>query len=812
MLAALIITHPVTLTLACIGLSALAVAWRRPAHRTRALASVALVAAVAGLLTLLRLHGPLAGLAAAVAFAVTLFAYRREPLSRARRAALVVARLVTLALLLLFLARPAWERVIVTWDRPVLAVLLDHSASMGIADRPGVGGQAPTRAALVNAALTRAAADIQRLTDRYDVRLNAVGGGTNPLARWEIVPAAPVTALARALRDVRELRSARGHLPAAVLLVSDGAENAADAATVGEAAEELARQRTPLLAVGAGPEPGQATAVKIEPLAVPPRLGAHDLLRLTVGIHAQGCGGQTLTLDLLWDDELTASRALNVERREQYVEAAFELQPPAPGVHRLSARVTLPPALGGLEYIASAVVDVVADRVRVLYLERTPRAESAFIARAWRGDASLEVTRPVLLAPSPTGTAQMAELLTGYDVIVLGHVGPILPPDALHALVQAVTERGVGLLLAGGHELLTGANYVRSVLADVSPVQLVERTLEPPEAARFLPTAAGQTHPLLLGLAADACGSDMDEPTIWSRLPPLSGIVPAGPPKPAAAVLAADESGRPLLVAQEVGRGRCVVAAWESSWPWALASDEGHAVHTQLWRRMVLWLANRRPRAWVLTDRPQYALAGIAGGGQTIRIRAGVSGIDLALAGLTADTLQATLKLEPAGPSPQFPQPVTIPLERTTATWIARLPDAAGRLPDLSPGTYTVEFFARVLPSATDTQPSSARAPLELAARTQFSIVAQDVELQPPTADLGLLKAAAERTADCGGRYASLDELPALITDLAGTDRRLRIMSPVRYDIVDRDPWGLLVWLLLALGIEWTLRKRGGLA
>jgi hypothetical protein len=798
----LVISQPAgpALALVLAGLLAALVQRRRAnAHRSflRSLLMIATLAAVAWLLVSLgspAAHAALILLAVLCGGWLTWSLYRAERVGGARRVVLVSLRVVVWLVLLALLSRPAWERVVRTWDKPVLAVLLDQSESMGMAD---ASPAAATRAVRVNAILQQAGALQDRLTERYDVHLLDVGTQAEPATRWRIMPRAPITALAAALRTAGELRSTRGQPPAAVLIISDGAENAGSAAELRAAAERLAQQRTRLLAVGAGPTPGQAPLVQLDPLVLPARVGLRDRLHVPASGRLQGCAGHALPIELLWDETVTQTDTLPADRGTGRFERGLDTMPPAPGAHRLTVRVRLPQGLGGHTFATSTVVDVVGEQIRVLWIEQGLHQESAFAIRAIRRDPRLQVTRLLWYEPDPPADAlqRIRGTLGEHDVIVLGRVGPHLPEDLLAAMVATAAERGAGLLLCGGRDLLNRRDYVASPLRDASPLDLSDAHFGLPGPQRFAPTVAGRQHPLFAGDAGD----------VWDNLPALGGVADVGSPKPAAAILATNDAGTPLLAAQEVGRGRCVTAAWEATWPWALASDAGAAVHTRLWQQLVTWLANRRPQAWVITERPTYAEAALASGQTVIRVRAGITGLDETPPSGSARAANATLTVRQVagyGGGETFP----ITLAADGAAWTASLPGPVGDMPPLSPGTYELTFRASVRTRAGDREGS------DLDARTQFSVVAASLEHQPPTADLGLLKSAAERTASVGGRFAEVEKLPELLAELAARDDRQRIATTVRRDLVDEDPWGLLAWLSAALAVEWSIRKRSGLA
>ena len=831
----LIITRPaglaVALVVAWVAAASIRAATQRAATGRVALTQAAMVrsviysaaaAIIAVLLTLIGgpvAHGLLALAAAGAGIWLTVELYRRERVGRARRAVLVMLRSAAWLLLLALVGGLAWERVIMTWEKPILVVLLDHSRSMAIVDPPADDQPERSRAALVQAAVDDSETLIERLGELNDVRLYGFGTQLEPVERWGSVPVAPVTRLADALQTAGELRTGRGRPAAAIVVISDGAENVADATALRQVAADLADQRTAIYGVGVGPEPGRTPLVELDPLVLPPRIGVRDHLEMTVRGRVQGCVGHTLPVDVFWDDQPAAADEATIGYAIQHLDVAFDLLPPGPGVHRVAARVRLPDSLGGHQFFTSGVVDVVADEIRVAYVERVPSNESKFIVRAWDEDERFAVARVYLsgIEAGAGGAQRILESLAGQDVIVLGRVGSQLAHAVLQSLADAVVEHGAGLLISGGRGVLSNRNYVDSPLATVSPVQLVDSQSGLTGQLRFVPTDAGLRHPVLehasRAQASKQPETAMNERAAWLALPPFGSAAQLGPPKPVAEVLGADGAGRPLLVAQEVGRGRCLAAAWESTWPWVLASDDGRQMHDRLWRQAVIWLANRRPRAWVSVDRPQYVLAALAGGQQQIHIHAGISGLDDQTAATGLDGLRVSLRLKQVGaPQPtSAPQPLSV--EHTERGWTAMLPSPRGESTALAAGGYELEFFVRTERQDADAAASPPGGPVsEYTARTRFDVVAEDIELRLPTANLALLRSTAEQTASCGGRYGDLTHLSAILSEFTAHDQRQRIMTPIRYDLIERDPWGLLAWLLILLGCEWAIRKRGGLS
>lgn len=720
-------------------------------------------------------------------------------------------RFAAWVLLLALLARPTLERQVVTWRKPLLAVLLDQSDSMAIVDPAEVTGR--SRAQRVNAELRAVESDIKRLDTLYDVRRAGVGGQLAPRESWQIAPKHATTNLAGALQAAAAWRTERGQPPHAVLLVTDGGENHADRAAVLAGAAALAEQGTALVAIGAGPVPGEVPLVELTPLNVPPRIGPHEALPVNVSGWIEGVAGRRVRIDVLWNKTIAETTHEEVRTNRQAFAELVRLTPPGVGMHRLTARVALPPDLGGHSFTTSTLVEVVADRLRVRLVSQGLRTEGAFIARALAADPSIDLSRDVDFDPPPPLAQPSREpLWLGADVVLLGPLRQRLPAEAAQALAEAVAERGLGLALIGGADLAQRA--ARELpLANLSP------TLPSPERGRHTspqriqPTAAGRRHPVLRAALKAAMPSESGEENLWQALPGLPIPVALGAPKPAAVPLLMDGESRPVLVVQEIGLGRCVLASWESTWPWALVSRPGHEFHGEFWRNLVRWLANRRPQAWVATERAEYPLAPLKTGQVVVHVRAGVTGLTADQAA-AVEPWQPQLTLRNVARNGEFP--ASAPATDAVAEWpILLTPTADGWQTDLAAGTsgwipaageYELELVVKG-PVGEDIG-----IPQTLRARTRFPVSVDDLERRPPTADLGLVRAAAQRTAAAGGQYVELAELGSAVRALVAADRRERVETRETQDLIRSHPWWWLGLLTAALGLEWLLRKRHGLS
>jgi hypothetical protein len=149
--------------------------------------------------------------------------YRRSSLRGWRKLAAMACKLAALALLALCLLDPLWTKQQPKKGENEIVVLVDTSASLDTAEKPGE----PTRATQVSAALNSGDADaawLKALGEDFRLRLMNAGAQTQSVPHFRALKFDG--ARSDLCRTLMSLRNGGSNL-AAVLLVSDG--NATDA-------------------------------------------------------------------------------------------------------------------------------------------------------------------------------------------------------------------------------------------------------------------------------------------------------------------------------------------------------------------------------------------------------------------------------------------------------------------------------------------------------------------------------------------------------------------------------------------------------
>lgn len=520
------------------------------------------------------------------------------PRMRSWRAGIVwLLQFALAALLLLLLWQPAITVSELKPQQNVIAVLVDDSRSMAIADS-GSTREADAVKALQNGVI----ADLQK---KFQTRIYSFDTHISLLSDLaQLHPNAPATHIGDSLQ---QLASETSDLPVgAVLLLSDGADNSGgiDRATIAA----LRSRRIPVHTVGFGAE-RMNHDVEIDDATLAPRALANSRMAATITFHQDGFSGQKATLSVRDGDKLLASRDVTLEGGGKSQSETMLLNAGEAGAKALTFSITpLPGETNTANNSVTRLVDVLSDKRRILYVEGEPRWEYKFIRRAEDSDPIVEIASMLRTTENKIyrqGIENPQELADGfpadakdlfqYQGLIIGSVeAGYFTPAQQDLIRQFVDRRGGGLLLLAGRFALADGGWAGSTLADLLPVALPDhnKTFHREPATVEL-TAAGKDS-LICRLT-----DDPDENAErWKKLPYLMDYQEAGTPKPGAVVLAdLKANGRelPLLITQHYGLGRSAVMATSGTWRWQMSLPAGDPTHAMFWQQLLRWLVADTP-------------------------------------------------------------------------------------------------------------------------------------------------------------------------------------------------------------------------
>jgi uncharacterized membrane protein len=718
--------------------------------------------------------------AAAIVFAWLAYARVAAPMSTTQRALLVTLRALALLLLVVFLLRPV--RFVPTEGArdSVVAVLVDTSRSMRLADE---GGPRIDRA-------RRLATELQtRLASQFQIDVLGFG---ETLARSE---PAQLTADARR-SDLTGALSAladryRGRQLAGIVVVSDGGDTSP---------QDVAHTRfdVPVFTVGVGSR--SLRDREVVNLTAGEPLVSGSSVDLSVSIATSGLGTTPIELRLSENGRPREARRVVPDADRATLHEVFAVSPALD--QETVYTVTIPNDAGELvaeNNTRSVLVPPQGRRRRVLLVEGAPGFEHTFLKRALGRDAAIEVDSVVRKGHDEQGrdtffiqaaSSRAEALATGYprsraelfnyDAVFFGNIeGDFFSRDQLEMTAAFVATRGGGLLVFGARSF-ERAGLAGTPLEEVLPIDLTDRRqtvartvgVAKPAANALALTVDGAAHPATrLGTTAE------ESRKRWAQLPALASVAVAGGPRPGAQVLAVTggESGtRPLLVAQRYGNGRSMVFAGEAAWRWRMMLPSSNNSYELVWRQLARWVA----------------------GGATTRIEIPPSAV--ALPGTTENirVLVRDAEFKPVA-NAEVSVRVTAPggMERSLSAALSDPGEgryvAAVRFDQ--PGVYKVTADVK---RGSEALGSVSRPML---------VGGVDIELAEPVLNEAVLRRVAEAS---GGKYLEAADADALARAIGEHEIGER---PTEM----RDIWHTgysLAAIVLLLGSEWLLRRRVGLA
>lgn len=728
---------------------------------------------------------------ALVAIGVTTWTYARHSgaLTRSTRISLSILRAVSIAVVVLALARPVLVISTSIVQRNVVAIVVDDSRSMAVRDTDeGTRGDVVARlAGGPDSALLKA------LAERYQLRVFRLSGGGRLADASTIRYDGTRTRLASSLLRIED--DLAGVPTAGVVLLSDGADNAGatgDEESMADQLLSLRARQIPVYTVGIGRERFEKD-LEVARVEAPRTLLRDASLLVQVVLVQRGYGGARVPVVVEDSGRIVGTATAVLPRDGEAVSVSIRVPATEVGARRLEVKVPLQAGELIAENNSRTTMVVVRDRrEKILYMEGEPRFELKFLRRAVEADGNVQLVTLLRSAKDKflrigvddslelaAGFPRTREELFAYRAVVLGSVeAAFFTAEQLRMLGDFVSERGGGLMVLGGRDALGEGGYGGTAVSDALPLELqgVVGERAPLMTVRATPTAAGRAHPALQLSASDSLSRAR-----WATLPPLTAVNRLGRSKPGATVLleGVGEDGvttRPLLAYQRYGRGKAIVFGAQDSWLWQMEASipVDDQTHETFWRQMLRWLVSDAP------DRVETLVAEESGPGEGITLRAAVS--DSAFLRANGATVQGTVTT-PDGVT----QPVTLEwsVERDGEYRTTYVPDGTGvhevRLRSVM-GRDTVQGepgYVRVAPSTSE----------------YFG-----AELRP-----ALLRQVAEET---GGRYYPAARALDVAEDM--------VYSPSGATVVERqDLWDmpvLLGLLLAALGAEWTLRRRRGVA
>jgi hypothetical protein len=687
------------------------------------------------------------------------------------------------ALVLLLLWQPAITVAALSSQQNIIAVVVDDSRSMAIADSGGKTREAAALAALRDGVLSG-------LQKRFQTRIYRLGSGVTRVDGLDGI--GPTEAATHIGDGLKQLAMETSDLPiGAVLLLSDGSQNAAGMGDSGigvDALQALRNRRLPVHTIGFGNTENKQD-VEIENVSVAASSVANARLAATISLTQHGYAGRKAIVTVRDGDKTLVAREVTLAANGAIQTEPLFFSAGAAGAKNLLFGIEPLAGEGNLKNNAMTRPVLVSDaKRRILYVEGEPRWEFKFIRRAEDSDPTVQLVSMLRTSENKIyrqGISDPGELaggfpvrpedLFGYAGIIIGSVdADYFTPLQQELLREYVDRRGGGVLFLGGRSALSDGGWGASSMNDLLPTFLPKgRNSFHRNAATVQLTAEGIDSPITRLLDDPAKNAER-----WKKLTYLADYQDAGSPKPGATVLAEMNVGRrklPLLITQNYGHGRTAIMATGGAWRWQMSEALGDPSHDLFWQQLLRWLVADSPGS-VTASMPARAL------------------MDEGRVQLTAQVRDR--QFQPAGDA------------HVTAHIVG--PEGVNALLDLAPsqetpGLYHTEWTAEKQGAYLAEVTAEAAGKSQELGRDVLTFHREDgtAENFHTEQNRPLLERLASQT---GGRYWEPSELKNLPRDISYSEAGISVRTT-------NELWSMPIVFMLLLGLpiaEWLLRRKWG--
>jgi hypothetical protein len=579
------------------------------------------------------------GLTVLAALLAGLF-YMLEPrrLGLLRRSLLIVTRTSVVGLLCFLVFRPVQCAAVFKGSRPRgVVVLLDNSQSMNqhdrrlsAADRARVAiarGQLPLRTDLndpklntkvqessdnpARIDLVRAvlASEDLKLLDRLKAhgplkvylfgshvrRLEEEKGKIDAALVEQLKADEPETALSDAVAEV--LLKGDGDLPAALVVVTDGNDNASKLA-LASAAKECARLGVPLHIYGVGSS--EAGTLQWREVNAPDVLFAEDTASVPVRWRSLGIKQGTVEIVLTMNGKEVARKEVPAAEGDDLRETVTFI-PDKKLFREERQELTATIRLKGSDVYNDEIkkqVRLIDRKVKVLVVENTPRWEFKYLQRALLRDRRVEPRFVVVQGDSQTLASGPPYLpafpstrkdLFGFDLLILGDV-PLtaLGGERIQWIRDFVAE-GRGMVQLAGR-MHAPANYPKE-LAEVlpvefQPVRFTQKNDFRPQGFNPEMTRSGELQEFL-----QLADTREENRKIWHELPAMFWHYPVTKLRPGAIAFLTHPTQKvgddpmPLLALHYFGKGQVLFVGFEETWRWRYNTQDQY--FSRFWGQII---------------------------------------------------------------------------------------------------------------------------------------------------------------------------------------------------------------------------------
>ncbi|MDZ7375564.1 MAG: VWA domain-containing protein [candidate division KSB1 bacterium] len=702
---------------------------------------------------------------------LTWFVYRYTvpPVPSWVRRLLKLLRIAALLILSFLLFEPV---ISLSWykaESPIVAVLVDTSASMSLTDE-GISRSARAQSIIRSELFQRVAKENHVEYYQFSHQFTPLDIEQMDSIKFD----GNGTDISAALRQLKQKNVDR-YLKA-VVLVSDGINNLGE--NPASAADEF---DIPIFPIGIG-QPTEQRDVRIAKVTTNQITYAGTEVPVEVSVQAAGFSGQKIEIQLWIQTQVVDSKWLTIDHDLYETSVRLYFTPEQPGLQKYTIKIpALNDELTTLNNQNSFYTQVLKSKLKLLLVAGSPDPDLKFIVRNLSSDPNIQIEQWVVKkAPLfyqgdfPSDPNQ----LFGYDaIILLNYPVKNSSPYVLQTIKAALGARQIPLLLLAGNAL--DASLLLP-LQDYLPVTFLSGGSEELLVMARL-SMTGSSHPI-----ARIVDDELENQQYWQNLPPIYLSAMRTKLHPGSEVILEVDPQQsllrgnfpqppPLIVARKLGQQKSLTFLGYGFWRWDLLMwgiGRSNETLNKLLSNSIRWLITKEdtkpvrifPTQTIFREGQKVSFNAEVyyedyrprdGVEVKVFVRGGQRSFDFSLNGIGTGKYEGSLPALPAGDYSY----------RGTATF-------NNRELGTDQGNFSVEPYSQ-----------------------EF--------LQTKRNDR-LLQQLALKT---GGKFFTETDYDELVE---------RLKFPVQRTLQSAEVqlWNRAIWLILAvvlLGLEWLLRKRAGM-
>ncbi len=537
---------------------------------------------------------------------VTIYCYRKEPQRMPvwAKTAAVLLRWAAAVSFILILWRPAVTFEKVLREKPYIIFIADKSLSMGIPD-VGTDAKPLTRDGQVTALLEK----IRNLKglDRFNTAVFTVGENVRESSFDDLEQYTPEEKFSKMYEETLDILGRfRGRTIAGVYLFTDGNVNGG---LVNASAFNVSLVQDfsgiPFYIAGVGSREALEDGL-LSGIVVPENVFVNESIEIICKYEIQGTVPASVSCVLIENGTEVEEKTVEAQQKGEVV---FTYKPAKPGNSLLTCRLK---PVGSEKHLKNneltRIIRVYEGKLKILYVEGTPRWEFRYLKNALLRDKMAEIS--TLLLSADSGFVQEGEIpinefpdtkaLEKYDVIIIGNVdASFFTETQMSDIAECVEKKGTGIVFIPG-SMEIAASFIHTPLEDLMPVKILpterytvfrERTVFQP----FRPeiSEGGWEHPVL-----QLTDSLEETKELWGLLPPLYKFMKTGGIKPGKTVIAVHPGTTAIHEPDVVfaggfyGVGKSFFSAVDSTWRWRFQS--GDTYFYRFWLNVFRYVSSGR--------------------------------------------------------------------------------------------------------------------------------------------------------------------------------------------------------------------------